>query len=153
MGASGRVTIGNNVFIGMDSIITAGVQIGDNVIIGTGSVVTKNCESNSVYAGCPAKKIMSLDEFCGKRYKAQLEEAKELAVAYFERFGHKPDREVFHEYFMLFASASDAINNDVFSNKLSLCMNRDSSINYMESFDRPFKNFDEFMRCCFDECK
>ena len=45
LGSSGRVTIGNNVFIGMDAIITAGVQIGENVIIGAGSVVTKNCDS------------------------------------------------------------------------------------------------------------
>ena len=59
--------IGNNVFLGMDSIITAGVRIENNVVIGAGSVVTKNCDSNSVYAGVPAKKIMSLEEFYHKR--------------------------------------------------------------------------------------
>ena len=85
----------------MDAIITAGVQIGENVIIGAGSVVTKNCDSNGVYAGCPAKKIMDLDQFYYRRYNAQVEEARELAVAYFERFGHKPDMEIFHEYFMV----------------------------------------------------
>ena len=38
----GRVDIGNNVFIGMGSIIMYGVRIADNTIIGSGSVVTKS---------------------------------------------------------------------------------------------------------------
>jgi len=61
LGAQSPVRIGNNVFIGMNTIITRGVTIGDNVIIGAGSIVTKDCESNSVYAGNPAKKIMTID--------------------------------------------------------------------------------------------
>ena len=43
-------TIGNNVVIGMRSIILQGATIGDNVIIGAGSVVSGKVESNSVYA-------------------------------------------------------------------------------------------------------
>ena len=69
VGGVAPTQIGNNIFIGIDSIITAGVTIGDNVIIGAGAVVTKDCQSNSVYAGVPAKKIMSLDEFYNKRKK------------------------------------------------------------------------------------
>lgn len=69
VGGVAPTQIGNNVFIGVDSIITAGVTIGDNVIIGAGSVVTKDCQSNSVYAGVPARKIMSLEEFYIKRKK------------------------------------------------------------------------------------
>lgn len=56
-------TIGNNVFIGMNSIILMGATIGDNVIIGAGAVVSGKVESNSVYAGNPAKRICSLDAF------------------------------------------------------------------------------------------
>ncbi len=67
LGGVAPVKIGNNVFIGIDSIVTAGVTIGDNVIIGAGSVVTKDCESDSVYAGVPAKKIMTLDEYYLKK--------------------------------------------------------------------------------------
>lgn len=151
MGASGRVTIGNNVFIGMDSIITAGVQIEDNVIIGAGSVVTKDCASNSVYAGCPAIKIMSLDEFHDKRQKVQLEEAKELAVAYFERFGHKPDREVFHEYFMLFSDESDFEETKTFSDKMDLCLNRGASMDWLNEHKAVFGSYDEFLEYCFNE--
>lgn len=54
------VRIGNNVFIGMDSIVLKGVSIGDNSIIGAGSVVTRSIPKNSVAAGNPAKIISTL---------------------------------------------------------------------------------------------
>lgn len=59
----GIVKIGNNVFIGADSIVLCNTRIGDNVIIGAGSVVTKDIPSNSVYAGNPAKYICSFEEY------------------------------------------------------------------------------------------
>lgn len=57
------IEIGNNVFIGIRTIIMPGVKIGDNVIIGAQSVVTKNIPDNSVAVGSPAKVIYSVDEF------------------------------------------------------------------------------------------
>lgn len=59
----GTIDIGNNVFIGMNSIIMKNVKIGDNVVIGAGTIVSKDCESNSVYAGIPAKKIKTLEAY------------------------------------------------------------------------------------------
>ena len=53
----GRVTIGNNVFVGARTIILPNVSIGDNVVIGAGSIVSKDIESNSVVVGNPARKI------------------------------------------------------------------------------------------------
>ena len=64
-----EIIIGNNVFIGADSIILPGVIIGDNCVIGAGSIVTKNLESGYVYAGVPAKKIGTFDDFLSKRLK------------------------------------------------------------------------------------
>ena len=55
-----------------------------------------------MYAGVPAKRIMSIDEYYEKRERAQFNEAKKLAVEYFDRYGKRPGKEVFHEYFMLF---------------------------------------------------
>lgn len=72
VGGVAPTIIGSNVFIGMGSIITAGVTVGDNVIIGAGAVVTKDCQSNSVYAGVPARKIMSLEQFYIKRKREAL---------------------------------------------------------------------------------
>lgn len=62
----GIVRIGNNVFIGADSIVLCNTRIGDNVIIGAGSVVTHDVPSNSVYAGNPAKFVCTFDEFQSK---------------------------------------------------------------------------------------
>jgi acetyltransferase-like isoleucine patch superfamily enzyme len=57
---SGNVVIGNNVFIGVNSVILRNVTIGDNSIIGAGSVVTMNIPSNVVAVGNPAKVIKYL---------------------------------------------------------------------------------------------
>lgn len=62
----GNVIVGNNVFIGADSVVLPGVTIGDNIVIGANSTVTKDLESNFVFAGTPAKKICSIDDFLSK---------------------------------------------------------------------------------------
>lgn len=62
----GKITLGNNVFVGAKTIFLPGVTIGENVIIGAGSVVTKSFPSNVVIAGSPAKVICSLEEFKNK---------------------------------------------------------------------------------------
>ena len=65
-----KTIIGNNVFIGMNSMILSGTVVEDNVIIGAGAIVSGKVESDSVYAGNPARKIMSLDDYfekCKKR--------------------------------------------------------------------------------------
>lgn len=57
--------IGNNVWIGGNTIILPGINIEDNSVIGAGSVVTKDIPSNVVAFGNPAKifrKITSEDK-------------------------------------------------------------------------------------------
>ncbi len=58
----GPVQIGNNVFIGVNSIILHSVTIGNNSVIGAGSVVTKDVPPNVVAAGNPARIIRDLCE-------------------------------------------------------------------------------------------
>jgi len=48
------IEIGDDVFIGANSIILKGVKIGDRSIIGAGSVVTKSIPEDQVWAGNPA---------------------------------------------------------------------------------------------------
>lgn len=62
----GRVTIGNNVFIGAESVVLPGVKIGNNVVIGANSTITHDVPDNTVVAGNPARKISSLDEYLAK---------------------------------------------------------------------------------------
>lgn len=50
-----QITIGNNVWIGANSVILPGVKIGNNSIIGAGSLVTKDIPDNVVAFGSPAK--------------------------------------------------------------------------------------------------
>lgn len=63
----GRVNIGNNVFIGASAIVLPNVTIGDNVIIGAGAVVTKDLPQDGVYAGNPARKIMTYSQYITKQ--------------------------------------------------------------------------------------
>lgn len=48
------VAIGDNVFIGMNSLILKGVSIGNNSIVAAGSIVTKSIPSNELWGGNPA---------------------------------------------------------------------------------------------------
>ena len=63
----GKVTIGNDVFIGAGSIILPNVTIGNNVIIGAGSVVSRSIPDNSVAVGNPAKVITTYLDYQRKR--------------------------------------------------------------------------------------
>lgn len=56
------VVIGNNVWIGMHSIIMKGVHIGDNSIVAAGSIVTKDIPPNQLFGGNPATFIKALDK-------------------------------------------------------------------------------------------
>ena len=58
----GRVTIGDNVFIGAGSVVLPGVTIGNNVIVGANSTVTHDIPDNTVYAGTRAVKVCTLEE-------------------------------------------------------------------------------------------
>lgn len=49
--------IGNNCFVGVNSLICPGVKIGDECVIGGGSVVTRDIPSNCMAVGVPAEVI------------------------------------------------------------------------------------------------
>jgi virginiamycin A acetyltransferase len=53
----GDIVIGNDVWIGYEAVIMAGVNIGDGAIIGTRAVVTKDVPPYTIVGGVPAKKI------------------------------------------------------------------------------------------------
>lgn len=53
----GDIVIGNDVWIGLEAVILAGVKIGDGAIIGTRAVVTKDVPPYSIVGGIPAKVI------------------------------------------------------------------------------------------------
>lgn len=52
-----NIIVGDDVWIGTNAIILAGVNIGDGAVIGAGSVVTKNIPSMAIAVGVPCKVI------------------------------------------------------------------------------------------------
>lgn len=77
----GRVDIGNNVFIGAESVVLPNIKIGNNVIIGANSTVTNDLPDNGVYVGNPAKYICSLEEYLHKN-EQQLKKARVYDESY-----------------------------------------------------------------------
>jgi acetyltransferase-like isoleucine patch superfamily enzyme len=63
---TGRVIIGENAFVGANSIILPNVVVGKNAIVGAGSVVTKDVPENTIVAGNPARKIEMIQEYVDK---------------------------------------------------------------------------------------
>ena len=57
------IIVGDNVYIGIKSIILPGVKIGNNCIIAAGSVVSKDVPDNSVVGGVPARFIKTTDAY------------------------------------------------------------------------------------------
>lgn len=53
----GDIIIGNDVWIGYEAVILAGVTIGDGAIVGAGSVVTKDIPPYTIVGGVPARPI------------------------------------------------------------------------------------------------
>lgn len=56
------VTIGDNVWLGGNTVVCPGVHIGNNVVIGAGSVVTKDIPDNVIAAGNPCRVIREITE-------------------------------------------------------------------------------------------
>lgn len=72
-----EVFIGDNVWIGGNTVILPGVHIGSNTVIGAGSVVTKDIPEWVIAAGNPCKVVREITDadkefyFKGKRFDAE----------------------------------------------------------------------------------
>lgn len=53
--SNSKTIIGNDVWIGANAIVLAGVKVGDGAVIGANSLVTKDVEPYSIVVGTPAK--------------------------------------------------------------------------------------------------
>lgn len=63
-----EITIGDNVWIGGNTVVLPGVKIGSNTVIGAGSVVTKDIPDWVIAAGNPCKVIRKITEEDKKFY-------------------------------------------------------------------------------------
>ena len=155
LGSCGKVSIGNNVFIGMNTIVLKGVTIEDNVIIGAGSVVTHSLKANGVYSGNPAKFIMSLEDYYNKRKAVQIKEAKEQVLQYQKRMDKKPDKMILREFFYLFEDYKEDYIFEEYNRMLGFTGNYNESLrNFIETREkREFKDIESFIEYCNKNCE
>ena len=62
------VTIGDNVWLGGNTVVMPGVHIGNNVVIGGGSVVTKDIPDDVIAVGNPCRVLRKITEADRKYY-------------------------------------------------------------------------------------
>lgn len=145
VGGVRKVKSGNNVFIGMNATILMNTEIGDNVIIGAGSVVSGNVESNGVYAGTPARKLMKLDEHMEKWKAREVEDAKGIARMYYEQLHKKPPKDILPAYFWIFESDENALD-PIYEDRMRLCGNYDQSLVTFRQHKAVYRDYDEFLK-------
>lgn len=146
LNSSGRVTIGNNVGTGYNVTVLKGVTIGDNVFIAANSLVTKDIPSNSVVAGSPAKILCTLDEYRKKRLKCCEEEALDYARSIKERYNREPVVNDFYEEFSWFV---DNENEHVYVNIPISKQLSDGYILWKKLHKRKYKDFETFLDAAF----
>ena len=76
-----KVTFGDNVFVGANTIILPDVKIGSNIVIGAGSIVNKDILDSGVYVGTPVKYICTIDKLKDKRKENPLLEYNKGSLA------------------------------------------------------------------------
>lgn len=68
------VVIGDDVWVGGNSVINPGVRIGSNVVIGSGSVVIKDISSGVIAAGNPCRVIRKIDASEEQKWQEKADE-------------------------------------------------------------------------------
>lgn len=144
IGEAAKTIIGDNVFIGINSIILMGTKIGNNVIVGAGSVVSGNIPDNVVICGNPAKIIMTLDDFYKKKKAKEIGAAKEYFSCFVKKYGRRPKPNEVGPFFTLFAKRD---MNYIKKYKIPFVFNGDDMDDVIISFlnSKPlFSSFEEF---------
>lgn len=94
MDVFGEIKVGDNSFIGSNSLILPGTRIGSNCVIGAGSVVRGVIPDNSVAIGNPAKVI-----FATSMLKKLMLKNKGTLMT--KKLGFQQKRRALHEHFKL----------------------------------------------------
>ena len=142
--SSGKVKIGDNVFISLKTTILKGVTIGKNSIIGAGTVITRDVPQNSVVSGVPGRVICTIEEYYQKRKGQYIEEAKVFARSIKECFNRMPVPSDFKEEFPLFMKANELRDDLPTKQQLG------NSYDYYRKHHTPvYNSFEEFIEDAF----
>ena len=151
LGSAGRVKIGNNVFIGMNSTILKGVTIGNNVVIGANSLINKNVPDNSVVVGNPQRIVCDIDSYLEKRRAAQVAEAADLYGCWKRNSpeGKRegvPPKEIFSEFFWLFEPRTEGdLGDPSFESVMELRGTRELSFSRFMQLEPEFDSYVDFI--------
>lgn len=151
LGSVGRVKIGDNVFIGMNSTILKGVTVGDNVVIGANSLINKDVPSDCVVVGNPQRVVCTIDEYLEKRRAAQLGESAELYACWRRnspegKRGGVPPKGIFAEFFWLFEDRdAPAFGDPSFAATMRLRGTFELSMARFGSTKPQFKSYEDFL--------
>ncbi len=141
VGEGKKTIIGNNVFIGMNSIVLMGSQIGSDVIIGAGSVVSGVIPDRVVVAGNPAKVIRNLDSHYSIMKSRMLDDAETYYFAFIEKYGRKPSVSEMNPFFPLFLCRS---KEELMSNNISMRLGGDDEDEVLRDFLASSPRFDGY---------
>lgn len=150
IGDGAETVIGNNVFIGMHSIILMGSHIGNNVIVGAGSVVSGRIPDNVVVAGNPARVIRTLDGHYDRWKKRELSAACECFKNFYERYKRYPTEKEMDPFYFLYLERN---LDKLFSSGVNIDLSGDEREDIIEKFMNSipmFNGFDEFAKYCCD---
>lgn len=153
LGSCGKVHIGNNVFLGQRVLVLKGAFIEDNVIIGAGSVVSGHLLSGSIYAGVPAQRLMSIQDFYKKRQSHQLQEAVDLVNEYQKVYGEQPPLHLLREFFWLFEPRDVEKLDSVFKAVPNLDDQIVDSSGAFQQSKPVFDSYDQFLHYCKSVCE
>lgn len=145
--SSGRIVLGNNIYIGTNVTILKGVKVGDNVIIGANSLVTRDIPSNSVAAGVPCKIICSIDEYYMKRKDEGLKEAEEFVRLFVKRNKRAPLPKELSEEFIYFVDKSNWEEYEVQGVPVKRQLNK-AFDRWLENHHKNFDSYEDFVHYC-----
>lgn len=148
IGDGAETVIGDNVFIGMNSVILMGTHIGNNVIVGAGSVVSGIIPDNVVVAGNPAKIVRTLEEHYEIWKQKSVTAAKECYLSFVKYYHRRPNIKEMDPFWQLFLERDE---NVVRESGVCICLNGDESESVMKDFlvSKPlFAGYKEFVDFC-----
>lgn len=149
IGGTAPTKIGDNCFLGMNSIILPGTTIGNNCIVGAGSVVGGGYPDNVVIAGNPARVVCTLDEYYQKRKNRWVDDAKRCALEIYHNTGRRPTVEEMKDGFYWLYTQRRQENIDNHNNFFTLTGDDYEDICSKFLTTEPvYSSFDDFLKDC-----
>lgn len=149
IGTSQKTVIGDNVFIGMNSIVLMGAHIGNNVIIGAGSLVRGTIPDNVVAAGQPARVICTLEEHYRSLKNRCIREAAQTYLEYRKTYGKRPTVAEMGSFWPLFLQ-HDVSLLEKYQIRTALSGDCEGDVvrDWLNSDPPPFEDYEAFCRYC-----